>query len=237
MESSLTYKKEIAEGTMLFAFKKPEGFTHTAGQSVDITLINPPETDAEGNTRAYSIACDPSSPDIIIATRMRDTAFKRTLRDMEVGTHVEIKGPFGSFVLHEKHSRPAVFIAGGIGITPFNAMIHDAAARALPHRLVLLYTNRRPEDAAFLDELSELSAKTPNFTFVPTMTEMEKSSRPWSGATGHIDAALIGAHVDQSEEPIFYLAGPAGMVKAMRQVLQEMGVSTDDIRTEEFSGY
>src|SRR4051812_42648404 len=105
MITTLAGKETIAEGTTLFRFAKPEGFVFTAGQSIDLTLIDPPHTDAEGNMRAYSLASSPQEKDLYIATRMRDTAFKNTLKDMPVGTEVTIEGPFGSFMLQENTTR------------------------------------------------------------------------------------------------------------------------------------
>ena len=122
----LTKREEIAEGTMAFHFAKPADFQFRAGQSIDLTLLNPPETDAEGNSRAFSIASAPFDNDLMIATRMRDTAFKRVLRKASPGLQVKIDGPGGSFVLHRKSEKPAVFLAGGIGITPFLSIIRQA---------------------------------------------------------------------------------------------------------------
>ncbi len=234
--TKLLDKKEVAEGTMEFIFEKPQGFVHKAGQSIDLTLVNPPETDAEGNTRAFSIVTAPHEEHMAIATRLRDTAFKRVLRNLPMGAELTFDGPFGDFTLHEKASRPAVILAGGIGITPFHSMIVDATHRSLPHKITLIFSNRTPEDAPFFAELVELAKQKPNFTFVPTMTEAEKSHQPWDGEKGLIDAAMVKRHLPEGE-PLFYLAGPPGMVKAMRELLNGMGVSNDDIRTEEFSGY
>ncbi len=116
-------------------------------------------------------------------------------------------------------------------------MSRDAAERLLPHRITLLYSNRRPEDAAFLKELMELQEKNPNFKCVGTMTDMEKSAQEWNGERGYIDPAMLAKYVVPSDMPTYYLAGPSGMVSALRKVLNESGVSNDDIRTEEFSGY
>jgi ferredoxin-NADP reductase len=168
---------------------------------------------------------------------MRDTAFKRTLATLPLETEVSIEGPFGSFTLHENATRPAVCIAGGIGITPFRSMLLDATPRELPHQVILLYANRRPEDAAFLDELTALKEKNSKFTFVPTMSNMEHSAREWQGERGHIDEVLLDRYVSRTLTPVYYLAGPQGMVTAMRQLLTRLGVSGDDIRFEEFSGY
>jgi ferredoxin-NADP reductase len=213
------------------------GFSYLAGQSIDLTFTEPPETDAEGNTRPFTLASSPDDDHLAIATRMRDTAFKRTLKAMAPGTPMQFEGPFGELTLPERTTRPVVFLAGGIGITPFYSMSRFAAAHALPHRITLFYSNRRPEDAAFLDEFMELPKKNTNFTFVGTMTEMEKSSMPWEGEQGYIDAAMLARHLAGATDAIYYLAGPAGMVAALRKMLNESGVSNDDIRTEEFTGY
>lgn len=237
METKFVKNEIVAEGTMRFHFEKPEGFTYRAGQSIDLTLVNPPETDTEGNTRAFTLSSAPLDEHLAITTRMRDTAFKRTLGKMAPGTPLSLEGPFGDLVLPERSNRPVVFLAGGIGITPFYSMARDAASRSLPHRITLFYSNRRPEDAAFLKELAELPKQNSNFTIVNTMTDIEKSSEIWEGEQGYIDADMLSRYVSQEGNPIYYLAGPPGMVAALRKMLNESGVSNDDIRTEEFSGY
>ena len=236
-KTELILKEDIAEGTMAFHFKKPADFVFKAGQFMDVTLVEPPETDAEGNTRAFSIAAPPDAADLVIATRMRDTAFKRTLKTAAIGMPVEIDGPMGSFTLHENASRPAVCLVGGIGITPFISIVRNAASRALPHKIYLFYSNRRPEDAAFLKELQGLPAKNPNFVFVPTMTQAGEPPEIWKGETGYITKALIDKYVRDGANAVYYAAGPQAMVAAMRKVLNDAGVSDDDIKTEEFSGY
>lgn len=233
----LLRKEEIADGTMAFHFEKPEGFEFKAGQFGDFTLINPIETDAEGNTRGFSLASAPYEETLMFATRMRDTAFKRTLRTMEVGTEISLDAPYGSFTLHNNSRIPAVFLTGGIGVTPVRSIVLQAAHDKLPHKIFLFDSNRKPEDAAFLNALMGAEVKNPNYTFVGTMTEMEKSSRKWNGETGYINKAMLEKHIGDLTLPIYYLAGPASMVTAMRKTLNEAGVDDDNIRTEEFSGY
>jgi len=235
--TALRKREQIAEGTIAFHFEKPAGFEFRAGQFLDWTLIHPPETDAEGNIRAFSIVSAPFESDIVIATRMRDTAFKRVLRSMPLGTEVKIDGPSGSFTLHKNSAKPAVFLAGGIGITPFHSILRQAAHEQLPHQLYLFYSNRRPEDALFLNELEDLTKLNPNFHLVATMTEMPKSSRPWNGERGFINREMLSKNVPDLQGPIYYIAGPPTMVTAMRQVLTQAAIDEDDIRTEEFSGY
>ncbi len=138
---------------MTFYFSKPSGLRHQAGQSLLLTLVAPPETDGEGNSRTFTIASAPHERELMIATRMRDTAFRRALKTARAGTAASIDGPDGDMVLHDDAARPGVFLAGGIGITPFLAIARHAVKQRLPHRLYLSYANRRAEDAAFLPEM------------------------------------------------------------------------------------
>lgn len=233
----LIHRQEVAEGTMAFRFEKPEHFVFVPGQFVEMNLVDPPETDAEGNGRAFSIASAPHEDTLMVATRMRDTAFKRVLRSMPLGSTVQMEGPFGNLVLHDDPVRPAVLVAGGIGITPFRSMVLHAAAQKLSHRLFLFYSNRRPEDAPFLDELQALQRDNPHYTFVGTMTAPHKSSRPWTGETGFITPAMLSKVLMNVALPIFYVAGPPGMVTGLRTTLKDAGFNERDIRTEAFTGY
>jgi len=222
---------------MAFRFEKPPGWTFTAGQYLDLTLLNPPETDAEGDIRSFTIASAPEEDTLMIATRMRDTAFKRVLKTMAIGTAVKLEGPSGDLILSGDAARTAVFLAGGIGITPFRSMVVHAARHHLPHRLVLFYSNRRPEDAAFLEELQALQASHPRYTLVASMSEMEKSRQRWTGETGFIDQAMLARHLAGAVLPVYYIAGPPGMVAAMHEMLITNQVKDADIHAEEFSGY
>ena len=235
-EAALVGRELVAERTMTFRFAKPADWTYRAGQFVDITLLDPPETDAEGNTRGFSISSAPSEGLIMITTRLRDTAFKRVLQAMPLGTPVKIEGPFGDLRLHHA-DRPAVVLTGGIGITPFRSILLETiGAGSLPYPVVVLYANRRPEDAAFLDELRALAEQDANLRFVPTMSGLNASDT-WEGERGHIDASMLGRHLDGVTNAIYYLTGPPGMVHGLRTMLIDAGVDEDDIRTEEFTGY
>jgi ferredoxin-NADP reductase len=173
----------------------------------------------------------------MFATRMRDTAFKRVLKRIEIGTELSLDAPYGSFTLHNNSRIPAVFLTGGIGVTPVRSIVLQAAHDNLPHKIFLFDSNRRPEDAAFLHELTEAQKKNPNYTFVGTMTEMENSDQQWDGETGYITKAMLVKYIDDLSLPIYYIAGPPAMVTAMRKTLNAAGVDDDNIRTEEFSGY
>jgi len=233
----LKNRKEIAAGTMAFHFEKPAGFTFTAGQAGEFTLPNPPETDAEGNVRSFTLASAPFEEDLMIATRMRDTAFKRSLKAIPLDTELTLEAPWGELTLHDNARIPAVFLTGGIGITPVRSMVLQATHDHLPHKLTLLYANRQPKDAAFLDELTAAETANPNFTLVATMSDKEKSAAQWNGETGHVDKAMLTKYLADLTLPIYYISGPPGMVAAMQKILSDAGVKTSNVRAEEFSGY
>jgi ferredoxin-NADP reductase len=235
--TTLVSKEEVAEDTILFRFQKPEGFTFVAGQAVDLTLVDPIETDAKGNMREYSLCSAPEESTLAIVTRMRNSAYKHILGALPLDSALSFEGPYGSFSLHDDTTRPAVFLAGGIGISPFRSIILDAAARNLSQNIFLLYSNRRPKDAPFLDELQVLQLKNQHLTCALTITNSEDLSMHWNGQRGRIDAAMLAKYISQDLSPTYYLAGPQAFVVAMRKLLTGMGVGRQDIRFEEFSGY
>lgn len=232
----LKAKKEIATGTMAFYLEKPEGFSYVAGQFIELTLLNPPETDTEGNTRAFSLAAAPYEADLFVATRLRDTAFKRVLNGLPIGTEIQLDGPFGNFIMPSNPNTMAVFLIGGIGITPVRSMLLQATRDQRPNQTFLFYSNRTPADAAFLEELRDASHKNPFLTFVPTMTNVGDTV-PWNGKTGYISAQLLQEYLPKPDLATYYLCGPAAMVSAMRKLLTDIGIYNENIHTEEFSGY
>ncbi|MGE5322598.1 MAG: ferredoxin--NADP reductase [Actinomycetota bacterium] len=235
-KTRLKYKEQCSNGGMAFYFDKPPGFQFEAGQYVDLTLINPPETDPDGSIRSFSLASAPADQHLLVVTRIRDTAFKRSLQRLPVHSEVELDGPFGSFTLHPNRSKPAVFLAGGIGIAPFSSMIRHAIQNSKTH-LYLFYSNHSPDTAAFLQSLQELEKKSLNFRFIPTMTAAGKSCNLWSGETGFINREMLSKYLPSLQGAICYVAGSPPFVDAMLKMLKVAGVSEEEVRCEEFVGY
>ena len=231
-KTTLAGKEEIARGTIAFRLRKPAGFTYAAGQAVYVTLPGQKEADSKGRIRTFSLASAPQEPELVIATRMTDTAFKRCLADLPAGSPVGIEGPYGDLTL-DGGSTPVVFLAGGIGITPFRSMILDAVERGLTRDMTLIYSNRNAADAAFLSELEQLACSNPRFKLVATMTD----AADWQGERGYIARDMIERHVGAVTEPVFYLAGPPALVAAMEALLLKGGVKSGNIRAEMFTGY
>ena len=229
----LIKKEEIAAATMAFHFKKPEGLEFRAGQFAEFSLIDPEETDSEGNTRAFSLIHAPYEDEIGFATRMRDSAFKRVLSNLNEGDELMFNGPFGDFTLHKTETTPAVFLIGGIGVTPIRSMVAQATHDSSPMKLTLIHANRTPE-APFSQDFMSFASANENFSYVQVVTDDIDN---WNGETGRIDDNKLKKYVTDIFAPIYYLSGPEGMVKAMRSLLISLNINEDNIHSEEFPGY
>lgn len=223
----LLQKKEVAEGTLEFTLEKPEGFAYRAGQYGDLVLPASSGLSEANNKHGFSFVSAPYEATLRMATRLRDTPFKRAARLVPEGTMVRLLALWGDFTLHRNEAVPAVFVIGGIGITPVRSIIAQATHDHSAHRITLIYANRTPAQAAYADELLRFTVENRNFSFVPVYTATQ----------GHVTAATIRQHVADIAGAKFYLAGPEGMVKTMRALLLEAGADEDSIRTEEFEGY
>ena len=235
MEARIKEKQEVAKQTLLVTFDLlGREIDFEPGQYFFVTLPDLGHQDERGLRRHISVVTSPNERGVLgLCTRLRDTAFKRTLAELEVGAEVDVEEPKGDFVLPKESDQPYVFIAGGIGITVFRSMLRYIAEERLPHRVTLIYSNRDQESTAFRGELAELEAAT-NLRVVLTMTD----DPAWEGETRRIDADLLRDHLDGELGSFTYLiAGPPAMVEAMEKTLTEAGLPEERIRPQRFSGY
>lgn len=234
----LVARREVAEGTLELTLERPSGLAFTAGQYARLSLPHPAHPDPGGDRRTFSIASPPQETATIrFATRMTGSPMKRSLAEAPLGAPIELAGPVGTFTLHEDASIPAVFIAGGIGITPFLSMVHDAVNRRLPHTITLIYSNRSPEGTAFHEEFVRLAEECDRFTYLPTMTQAEASRQPWTGERRRVDGAFLHECLGDIAAPLYYVAGPPGLVAGVVRTVTEAGAERGRVRAEEFLGY
>ena len=173
-DSKLLGSEETARATFAFHFEKPAGFQFTPGQSINLFLPEDFPGVSDDRQRAFSLVNAPHEDRLTIATRIRKSAYKQPLKEAAPGTAVRIVGPTGSMSLHDEPDRAIVMIAGGIGITPFMSILRSEAQADRPRPVVLLYSNSRPENAAYLDELRALEQRLNGFQLVLTMTEIKE---------------------------------------------------------------
>ena len=236
MRAKVKEKRDVAKGTLLVMFDLlGRQVDFKPGQYFWVTLLDPPYEDEKGPRRHFSVVSSPNEHGVLgFCTRLRDSAFKRSLVELPIGAEVEVEEPKGSFLLPEDADQRYVFIAGGIGITVFRCMLRYIAEEKLPHRVTLVYSNRDRESAAFLDELLELERENANFELVLTMTE----DPLWDGESRLIDAAFLRDHLgDALESSAYLIAGPPAMVDGVLATLQSAGVPEAQIRPDRFSGY
>ena len=215
MRALINEKREVAKGTLLVTFDLlGEEMDFTPGQYFHVTLPNIGDDDEKGLRRHITVVTSPNEKGVLgFATRMRDSAFKRTLRELPVGSDVEVEAPKGKFGLPDDASRPVVFVAGGIGITVFRSMLRYISEEQLPYRVTLIYSNRDRESTAFLDELRELEHALPDFKLVLTMTQ----DPGWQGETRKVDGEFVRDYLDDDlNRYTFLVAGPPAMARAYK---------------------
>jgi ferredoxin-NADP reductase len=234
MRAKVAEKREVARGTLLFVFDAGAPFDFRPGQYFWVELVDPPYTDERGARRHISVVLSPTEGgNVGLATRLRDSAFKRSLAELEVGDDIEVEPPKGDFRLPEDTSREYVFVAGGIGITVFRSMLRFIADEQLPYRVTLVYSNRDRDSSAFLDELQELESRIPGFTLIATMT----GDPAWEGESARVDAGFLRNHLGDLESRTFLVAGPPPMVQGVVEELNAAGVPEEQILPDGFSGY
>ena len=202
----LKNKQLVAKRTMAFVFIKSKDFNFTPGQYIELPIND--------QVHYFSIASNGETENLVIATRLTGSQYKKDLENLPLDTEIEIKKPKGKFIL-PKNNKEIVFLVGGIGITPVRSMIMNDKDDNFPRKLNLFYSNRTQKDAPFFDEFRSISNS--NFNFVPTMTQMES----WGGEKGYITEEMIKKHLKDYQSPIYYIVGPPGFVKAMVDLLIE----------------
>ena len=234
MLGRISEKKVVAQGTLRAVFKLDEEVNFKSGQYFFITIPKLLFQDEKGNRRQFSIVNSPNEKNILtLTTRISDSAFKQTLSQLPLGSEVELGPIAGVFTLPEDKTKPLVFIAGGIGITPFMSMLSFISEEKLPYKITLVYSNRNQASTAYLDWLQELATKLSDFKLILTMTD----DPTWTGEKRMIDSTFIKEYFPNVNENFYMVVGPPGMVEAIDKSLLEAGIESDNIKKENFTGY
>ncbi len=225
MKLTLMNKQPVAADVVSFVFRPETPLTWQPGQYFHYVL---PHADADdrGTERWFTCSSAPSEGHVMISTRLagdNGSSFKRALDALESGEQVEADGPEGGFVVDD-FSRNYIFVAGGIGITPFRSILIEAANQGSPIKATLLYGNREGE-VPFKDELDTLVANNPN-------VRVEYVTSPET-----IDGNMIKQYADAVTDPLIYISGPEPMVASLAVQLADLGVGKESLKTDDFPGY
>jgi glycine betaine catabolism B len=244
--TSFRFSKQSDQGREGAEEDKTTQLSYTAGQFAFFD-IGGVFDDPKGPIRHFTISSSPTENFIMLSTRIRDSPYKKRLSTLEEGSRVKVRGPEGQFVLQEDYSKPAVFLSGGIGVTPFRSMIKYATDKQLPLKIVMFDSNRNRDNILFKKEFDEWANKNKNLKIIYTISEDEQQQHPssstandWRGEYGRIDKAMILKYLDGNmlSNSIFYICGPPSMLKAMQSLLQDnLEIPKERIKVEEFTGY
>ncbi|HSX40053.1 MAG TPA: FAD-dependent oxidoreductase [Candidatus Saccharimonadales bacterium] len=231
--------EKLSKDAYAFTFDRTSAreWNFSPGQYIRMTLPveNP---DERGTTRLFSLVSSPLQKDhIMITTRVIQSSFKKKLLTLKPGEQVQFFGPMGVFTFRENDPGSHVFLAGGIGITPFHSMLLYANAKKLSVPITFFASFSTTDDMVFYEEFSNIAKENPSIKVVYTVTQPEKSGKPWSGETGRISAEMIKKYVKDFDKALYYVAGPQVMVEAMVKMVSEMGLPTERILRENFTGY
>lgn len=225
MQLTLVARKPEAPDVESFLLRSEAPLTWRAGQFLRYTLAHR-DPDARETRRFFTIASAPTEDVVMLTTRFateKGSSFKRALREMPVGAGIEAGQPSGDFVVDEAEAE-RVFVAGGIGITPYRAMLHDLDHRGLPVSATLLYANRTP-DFVYRGELDALTRKHPGFRIRYVL------------APDRVTEASIREAASGLQTTTFYLSGPEPMVEAFDGMLAGLGVPNGHVKRDYFPGY
>ena len=219
-----------------FVFKPSQKLAFVPGQYMEFTLAHP-HTDSRGNRRYFTLASSPTENDLHLGVKFYEqgSSFKRAMSKMDGRTQIVAAQIAGDFTLPPDPTQKLVFIAGGIGITPFRSMLKYLLDTRQKRDIVLFYVNKTSTEFVYADVLNATQAKLGIKTFY-TLTDMHAIPQNWPGFVGRISEQMLLQTIPDYQERTYYLSGPPHMVKASEQVLKNMKVRSEQIKKDFFPG-
>jgi len=231
---TLFKKEKVASNAWAFVLEQPEGFEFRAGQYVRI--FDP--VVGESVFRDFTIASSPQQKDnLLLIVKEGISEYKQHLLGLEIGEKLLVDAPLGRFYIQDEDRSSLVFIAGGIGITPFYSMITDSIERNLSIPITLISSFSKVEDMLFFKELNEMEQISNNLQIAYTITQPAKSSLPWDSHVDRISEDLIKEYVRDIYVPTFLISGSPSFVIDMEDLLTSMKIRSSQIKVEVFLGF
>lgn len=233
----LKKSQEVGRNLYEFVFEKNVPFVFPAGQYMEWTLAGF-KADLRGNRRYFTIASSPTEPDIKLGVKIdpaASSAFKKKLLSLKPGDMIVGSQLSGDFILPNDPSKKLVFIAGGIGVTPFRSMVQFMIDSKQKRDVVLMYTAADPAEFAYkniFDKATGLGVKA-----LYIVTKSENASKNWNGLTGRITPEMIQKQIPDFKDRVFYLSGPNAMVDGYKKILLDLSLPRTQIVTDYFPGF
>jgi len=234
---TLKETRDVADGTRLFVFEKPIGYTFKAGQYValEVPKMEGIEIDSRGLTRSLSIASAPFESDLYFAMRKGESSFKQVCWKLTSGATVVITKAVGFFVVPaEEDTRPIVFVAGGIGITPVRSILKQAEYEKSTRSFTLLYANRFIKDVAFEEEIENITL--PHLRHITVLSKSDDPCAPDNDERGYICTEMIKKYCHNITGCLYYIVGSPQFSDAIEKILIDLGVPKENHHIDPFTG-
>jgi ferredoxin-NADP reductase len=231
MKAKFVERNQLTDNIVSFSFKPEQPFAYTAGQFIELRLDGH-EEHGQAAMREFTLSSSPHEDVITITTRVRaasHTPFKRALDKLEVGAQVTISQPWGDFVLPKLIQTPLIFVAGGIGITPFRSILEWLHLSDEARAIKMLYSVKTEDDIIFQDTFDRANQ---HVTLV-----VDNPSPAWGGERGPLTAEMICGLEKPSDDTLIYISGPEPFVQRLQKELLALGISNQQIVLDEFQGY
>jgi ferredoxin-NADP reductase len=231
MQVVFDHAEDEAANIRTFYFRPEQPVRYTAGQYTELTLPHP-HPDQRGRRRWFTLSSSPTNDLLSITTKQaadKGSSFKRALFKLEPGTELHLAEPMGDFVLPKLIQTPLIFVAGGIGVTPFHSMLSWLAATGETRPIKLLYAVRNEDEIIFQETLRKAGVE-------PTIIVSEPSPA-WGGERGRLSAELILGLEQPSDDTLVYVSGPEPLVESLEKDLMRAGLAKPQIVTDAFPNY
>ncbi len=229
-------KEKLTSDCYAFYFRRtPEARPFVAGQYYEIKLPHK-KMDDRGDSRVFTISSSPTDKDFItITTRIIQSSFKLCMADIKKGEKVHFDGPWDDLNFDEKEKSPYVFLAGGIGVTPYHSIVKYSLEKKLKNKMTLFVSWKKSSDMVFHDFFMDAEKRLTNFKYIPTLTDEILPN--WKFETGRIDPAMIKKYKKDFVNNKYFIAGPPAMVSSLKKLIQSMEIPKENIVSEDFEGY
>jgi ferredoxin-NADP reductase len=231
----LLSRRELSGGVYELTFAPERPFSFRAGQYAELTLPHI-RTDSRGNRRSFTIASSPTEPIIRFAMKFStpSSSFKASLATMQEGSYLYGSQISGEFLLPKDTHSKLLFIAGGIGVTPFRSMLKYVVDSQQQRDIVLLYVVSDSQAFVYTDVLQAAALYGLKTVYILSGPNIPAN---WQWELGNITQELITRTVPDYRERRCYISGPNQMVIATRKILIKSGMRRNHIKTDYFSGY
>ena len=229
-------RRQIAPNAYEFLFTPSHQLAFAPGQYMEWTL-GLKEPDSRGNRRYFTLASAPTEPDIHLGVRFSDqsSTFKQAMLGMNRHSEIIASQIAGDFVLPRDPNQKCVFIAGGIGVTPFRSMIKYLVDTHQPRPIVMFYANHTVKDIVYKDVFDQAEQQL-GIRTIYTVSDTKGMPHGWVGLVGHLTPQNIRTYAPWYKDAIFYLSGPISLINGFKDTLHQMGIPDTQIKTDYFAG-